>query len=34
MTKAEALECIRGESGTHFDPGLTDAFVELVHMEV
>jgi putative two-component system response regulator len=34
MSKAEALEYIRSNSGTHFDPELTKAFVELVQTEV
>ena len=34
MSKADALEYIRGQAGTHFDPELTKVFVNLVQDQV
>jgi response regulator RpfG family c-di-GMP phosphodiesterase len=29
MSRLEALDYIRGQSGKHFDPGVVDAFLDL-----
>jgi putative two-component system response regulator len=34
MSQKGALEYIRSQSGVHFDPELTEVFIELVRMDV